>query len=173
MRFVVLIGASGSGKTAIASAIEQRHGDEVQAFYFDRIGVPSVGHMIAECGSGEAWQRAKTFEWMAKLAPLCASGRGLLFEGQTRLSFLADAAKAAGISAYFPILIDCDDETRARRLAVERRQPELADKNMMTWASYLRREATKRQCDILDTSAIDLEQAVAYVMARLRGEDSH
>ena len=172
MRFVVLFGASGSGKTAIASAIDQRYADEVQVFYFDRIGVPSVDRMIAEWGSGEAWQRAKTFEWMAKLAPLCDSGRGLLFEGQTRLSFLAEAARAAGIPTYLPILIDCDDATRARRLRIDRQQPELADETMMTWASHLRRDAKKRGCEILDTSAIDLEQSVAHVMAQLRERDS-
>jgi hypothetical protein len=168
VRFVILIGASGSGKTAIASAIEQRHGDEVRVFYFDRIGVPSVERMIAEYGSGEAWQRAKTLEWMAKLAPLCGSGPGLLFEGQTRLSFLAEAAEAAGIAAYSPILVDCDDETRVRRLSLDRQQVELVNENMMNWANHLRRDAKKRGCDILDTSGIALDQSVAYVMAQLR-----
>ena len=168
MRFVVLIGASGSGKTAIASAIEKRYGDDVRVFYFDRIGVPSVDRMIAECGSGEAWQRAKTFEWMTRLAPLCGSGHGLLLEGQSRLSFLAEAAEAAGITDYSPILVDCDDETRARRLSLDRRQPELVNEEMMTWADYLRRDAKERSCDILDTSRLVLDQCVAYVIARLR-----
>jgi hypothetical protein len=168
VRFVVLIGASGSGKTAIASAIEQRHGDEVRVFYFDRIGVPSVDRMITAYGSGEAWQRAKTLEWMAKLAPLCGSGPGLLLEGQTRLSFLAEAAEATGITAYSPILVDCNDQTRVKRLSLERQQPELVNEEMMNWATYLRRDAKKRGCDILDTSRIALDQSVAYVIAQLR-----
>lgn len=167
MHLVVLIGASGAGKTAIANAIEHRHGHQVQVFYFDKIGVPSVDRMIAEYGSGEAWQRAKTFEWMAQLAPFCKSGHSVLFEGQTRLSFLAEAARAAAITAYTPILIDCDDETRSRRLSLDRQQPDLADETMMNWASYLRGDARKRDCDILDTSGIDLDQSIAYVMARL------
>ncbi len=169
MQFVVLIGASGSGKTAIAKAIEQRHGHQLQVFYFDTIGVPPADRMIGECGSGEAWQRARTFEWMAKLAPLYGPGRGLLFEGQTRLSFLAEAAHAAGIMAYIPILVDCDDVTRARRLCIDRQQPGLITEQMMGWAGYLRREARKHSCDILDTSGIALDECVAYVMARLRG----
>ncbi len=168
MQFVVLTGASGSGKTAIASAIEQLHGNDVQVFYFDRIGVPSVDRMIAEYGSREAWQRAKTFEWMARLAPLWGCGHGLLFEGQTRLSFLAEAAQAAGITAYSPILVDCDDQTRAARLCLQRRQSELANEAMMSWADYLRHDAKERGCDILDSSGIALDQCVAYVIARLR-----
>jgi ABC-type branched-subunit amino acid transport system ATPase component len=143
MRLVVLVGASGSGKTTIANAIDQRYGDDVRVFYFDRIGVPSVDRMVAEYGSGEAWQRAKTFERMAKLAPLCGSGHGVLFEGQTRLSFVAEAAEAAGITGYSPIL--------------------------MNWARYLRREARRSGCQILDTSGIALDQCVACVMAQLRG----
>ncbi len=169
MPFVVLIGASGSGKTTIARAIAQRHADEVEVFCFDQIGVPSAERMIAECGSGEGWQRAKTIEWFVKLAPFSRSGRPLLFEGQTRPSFLAEGAQAAGGLAYLPILLDCDEETRSRRLTVEREQPELANADMMNWARYLRREARRGACEILDTSRLSLEQCIIEVMARLRG----
>jgi adenylate kinase family enzyme len=139
MQFVVLIGASGSGKTTIARAIAQRYADVVDVFHFDGVGVPSAKQMIAEFGSGEAWQRAKTIEWMAKLASLSRSGRGLLFEGQTRLCFLTEGAEAAGGPAYLPILVDCDDETRSRRLSLERDQPELANEAMMNWAPFATR----------------------------------
>jgi len=170
MQFVILIGASGSGKTTIARTIEQRHADEVEVFYFDRIGVPSAKRMIREYGSGEGWQRAKTIEWMARLAPLSRSGRRLLLEGQTRLSFLAEGAAAAGGPAYLPILVDCDDETRWRRLSLGRKQPELANENMMDWARYLRGEAIRCGCEILDTSMLSLEQCISHVMGRLNGD---
>lgn len=52
MAFVVLIGASGSGKTTIARAVAARHGAEAKVFYFDSIIIPSVDEMIRECGSG-------------------------------------------------------------------------------------------------------------------------
>jgi RNase adaptor protein for sRNA GlmZ degradation len=169
MQFVVLIGASGSGKTTIARAIEQRCVDDVEVFYFDRIGVPSAKRMITEYGSGEGWQRAKTIEWMVKLASLSRSGRRLLFEGQTRLSFLAEGAEAAGGLAYLPILVDCDDEIRSRRLSLERKQSELANKNMMDWARHLRGEARRCGCEILDTSMLSLEQCISHVMGRLNG----
>jgi shikimate kinase len=169
MPFVILIGASGPGKTTIARAIAQHHAADVEVFYFDRIGVPPAEQMIAECGSGEGWQRAKTIEWMAKLAPLSRSERPLLFEGQTRLAFLAEGAEAAGGPPYLPILLDCDDETRSRRLTSERKQPELAHADMMNWARYLRREAKRSGCELLDTSTLSLEQCIIHVMARLRG----
>jgi shikimate kinase len=172
MRFVILIGASGSGKTTIARAIAERYADEVEVFYFDQIGVPSAKRMITEYGSGEGWQRAKTIEWMSKLASLSKSGRRVLLEGQTRLRFLAEGAEAAGGPAYLPILVDCDDETRSRRLSLEREQPELANENMMNWARYLRREAEGCGCEILDTSTLSLEQCIIHVMARLRGKPS-
>jgi shikimate kinase len=167
MTLVILTGASGSGKTTIARAIEHRYADEVEVLYFDQIGVPSVEQMIAEYGSGKEWQRARTLEWMAKLAQFAKSGRRLLFEGQTRLSFLEEGASAAGGLAYFPILLDCDDETRSKRLAIERRQPELADEKMMNWARYLRSEAKRRGCEVVDTSSLSLDEGMSYVMAKL------
>jgi shikimate kinase len=167
MPLIILIGASGAGKTTIARAIEHRYADEVEVFYFDRIGVPSAEEMVAGYGSGEGWQRAKTLEWIAKLAQFAERGRALLFEGQTRLSFLEEGALAVGGLVYFPILVDCDDETRSKRLAIERKQPELADENMMDWARYLRSEAKERRCEILNTSSLSLDESVSYVMGRL------
>ncbi len=134
MALVVLVGASGSGKTAIAGAIAARHDVAAKVFHFDSIGVPSREEMARRYGSEEGWQRAETINWMLKLAREADAGAPVLFEGQTRFSFLAKGAEAAGGIAYVPILIDCDDDTRARRLQVERNQPELLTKDMMNWA---------------------------------------
>lgn len=172
MPLVILIGASGAGKTTIARAIGECYSDEVDVFHFDRIGVPSVVRMIAEWGSGEAWQRAKTLEWMASLASLTRSRRSVLFEGQTRLAFLAEGADAAGDLKYWPILIDCADEVRTRRLTAERGQAEFANEEMTNWAHYLRQDARRRGCEILDTSMVSVEQSIAHVIARLRGAAS-
>lgn len=168
MSLVILIGASGAGKTTIARAIAERFADEVAVFHFDRIGVPSVEQMVAEYGSGEAWQRAKTLGWMAKLAPLARARRRALFEGQTRLAFLAEGAEAAGSLDYWPILVDCDDDTRIRRLTADRAQPELAHEEMMSWARWLRRDAKRRGCQILTTSAMAMDECVAHVLGRVR-----
>lgn len=171
MPLVILTGASGAGKTTIAEAIEHRHGQEFGVFYKDRIGIPSVQEMIDKFGSVEGWQRAATLEWMAQLSPLLALGRSVLFEGQSRFSFLIEAVEHAGITSYVTILADCDDETRTRRLAVDRGQPDLANTDMMNWANFLRDEALAYGCEILDTSALTLEQAIDRVLWYLRGNN--
>jgi shikimate kinase len=99
-----LIGASGSGKTTIAQAIAERLLDNVEVLFFDRIGVPGFEDMVREYGSREAWQRAKTIEWMSTLTKIAETGRKVVFEGQTRLTFLAEGAAAADWSDYIPIV---------------------------------------------------------------------
>lgn len=165
MSLIVLTGASGSGKTAIAKAIAARFAGEIDVHHFDDIGVPPLFQMTAEYGSPAGWQRAMTFKWLESLAEAQRAGRNQLLEGQMRLAFLEEAAAAAGI-AYLPLLADCDDETRTHRLAIERRQPELANAEMMIWASFLRREAVAKKCAILDTSRLLLDESVRAVVER-------
>ncbi|MGG6898700.1 hypothetical protein [Rhizobium sp. BR 315] len=59
------------------------------------------------------------------------------------MSFIAEAAAAANIDDYKLLLIDCDEEIWAQRLMIGRSQPELANADMMSWAAYLRSEATR------------------------------
>jgi shikimate kinase len=163
MGFIILTGASGSGKTAIAEAIASRYSENVDVYHFDRVGVPSPKEMIANYGSTEAWQLAKTHEWMVKIAANRRTARHILFEGQMRCSFVLEAAAAAGIAEFILILVDCDDATRARCLTLERRQPDLANPTMMSWARYLRNEAHQLHCTILDTTVLSLEEYVKQI----------
>ena len=169
MAFVVLVGASGSGKTTIAREIADRYGSAAKVFHFDSIGVPPVEEMIRQHGTGEAWQRAKTIDWMQRIAREAKASPRILFEGQTRFTFLKEGAAAAGGLAYAPMLVDCDDDTRRRRLEQERGQPELANADMMNWARHLRRAAAHHGCEIRDTTALSLEDSVERVTRRLEG----
>jgi dephospho-CoA kinase len=171
-RLIVLTGASGSGKAAIADAIETRRPGLAEVFRFDRIGVPSPEERVKSWGSGGAWQRAMTLTWMARIAALRGSNRPVLFEGQMRLAFVQEGLKSAGIADAQVILLDCDDETRMHRLVAHRKQPELANPTMMNWAALLRREAQAGGYDVLNTSNISLEEAVEHVCALLRGQVS-
>jgi RNase adaptor protein for sRNA GlmZ degradation len=169
MRLVILTGASGSGKTAIADAIKVGHPKLADVLHFDSIGVPSPEAMVAGWGSGEDWQRASTSAWMTRIAAMSDQRRAVLFEGQMRLAFLRESVAAAAIADFSVMLIDCDDETRTRRLVSTRHQPDLANARMMNWAAHLRREAQESGCEILDTSQAPLEASVAHVRLRLAG----
>ena len=96
MALVVMTGASVSGKTAIAEAIEASH-RSIAVFRFDTIGVPSPEAMAA-FGSGHqpggAWQRAMTFKWIERIAPMVLAGKAVLFEGQMRIAFIHEALAA-------------------------------------------------------------------------------
>jgi hypothetical protein len=100
--------------------IAERPADEVEVLYFDQIGAPPVEQVVTECGSGEAWQRAKTLEWMARGSPRTRSERPALLEGQAQLSFLAEGAQSldrgAGVSVSGrPSFISDSFGSRVRR----------------------------------------------------------
>ena len=163
MRLVILTGASGSGKTAIAQAIASERVPVAEILRFDSIGVPPAEAMVAGWGSPEGWQRAKVFEWITRISAMRELDRPVLFEGQMRLAFLREALASAGILAARIVLVDCDDATRTHRLTWERRQPELANPTMMSWAAHLRREAQEIDCEILDTTGVSLKSSVDQV----------
>lgn len=168
MRLVVLTGASGSGKTAIAQAIASQRPSVAEVLRFDSIGVPSAHAMIAGWGSSEAWQRAMTLDWMARISAMRELDRPVLFEGQMRLAFLQEGILSAGLAGTRIILVNCNDATRLHRLTTERRQPELAAPTMMSWAAYLRREAQEAKCEILDTTEVSLSSSVERVRSYLQ-----
>ena len=165
MSLVVLTGASGSGKTTIALLLQRAH-PEFAVFRFDTIGVPSA-EVMASFGEGHqpggSWQRAMTREWVARIAGVVGSGRGVLFEGQMRIAFIREALAEQNLTGARVMLADCDDVTRTRRLTHDRTQPELADENMMGWARYLRDEAAEAGYEVLDTGRLTPEQSVAHI----------
>jgi hypothetical protein len=123
---------------------------------------------VGERSLGLSWANLVLSIVASLPAPLCGKWEYAFSNfDRCRLSFLADGAAAAGGLTYRPILIDCDDETRSKRLTIDRGQPELANKEMMNWARYLRHSARIEGCDILDTSSISLNESVLYVSARL------
>ena len=83
IKLVILTGASASGKTTISKNIAAKAAPIINCLYFDSIGVPSPEQMIAEFGSGENWQRAKTFEWIKRIQEeFLSKGKLVLFDGQ-------------------------------------------------------------------------------------------
>jgi hypothetical protein len=168
--FVILTGASGSGKTTIALEIEKEH-PEIAVFRADTVGVPSA-EVMASYGTGHqpggAWQRAFTLQWIERIAPVVASGRPVLFEGQMRLAFIQEALEIQGISHARVVLVECDDQTRTARLTHDRRQPELANESMMGWSKYLHEEAVEFGYEVLDSGAMTLAESMKRIVRYLR-----
>jgi adenylate kinase family enzyme len=166
---VVLTGASGSGKTTIALEIE-RANREYDVFRFDTIDVPSADVMAtfgARHQPGGAWQRATTLQWFEWIAPIVASGRRVLFDGQMRIAFIREALDLHDIPNVHVILVECDDSTRDFRLVHDRREPELANESMKSWSRYLHGEALEAGIEILDTTRKTVADNVAHVIKYL------
>jgi hypothetical protein len=107
-----------------------------------------------------------TVEWMVRIARE-RDDLPVLFEGQMRLSFIAEGLATAGITEARIVLVHCDDATRTHRLHNERNQPHLANPDMMHWARFLRAEAEAGGCEVLDTSKMSIDESVEYVCERL------
>ena len=119
--------------------------------------------MISEFGSGEAWQRAKTTEWMKRIARITRNEARVVLEGQMRISFIEEAVVSAGIRDARIILVDCSDEARNHRLRADRAQPELANATMTSWARFLRDEARRSGYEIIDTSELAPDACVERI----------
>lgn len=161
-----VIGASGSGKTTALKRYENAMPHNCTLIHFDSIGIPSFEEMEKEFGSIEEWQRMKTIEWVKKLAHEELLSSNVIFDAQIRPSFIAEACQLQSID-YRIVLFDCDDTERKKRL-IGRGQPELADENMMNWASFLRRECQKHRHKIIDNSHLSPDQTFQFFNKWLR-----
>lgn len=161
-----LIGASGSGKTTATRELERRGLANFKILYFDSIGVPSIEEMEAKYGGPEEWQKVKTIEWVRVIKRDFLPNTHVLFDGQTRPSFIEKACHKNGIKEFEVILFDCSDEERRQRL-IARGQANLADENMMNWAKYLRKECQDRGYLIFDNTPMQIEETASWLLAYL------
>jgi hypothetical protein len=129
--------------------------------------------MIAGWGSGEAWQRAMTLEWMKRLSKIDLANIPVLFEGQARFTSLKEGLSLANILHAHLVLVDCDDATRTVRLMENRNQPELANPTMMNWASFLRQEASDGGHEVLDTSRMPIDASADRIETLLLGKGNN
>jgi RNase adaptor protein for sRNA GlmZ degradation len=169
---LVVTGASGTGKTSAVRALEARGMDGVRCFYFDSVGVPSPEVMERDFGGGEQWQAHATAEWLSRLEALSQDIRVAVLDGQTRPSFVFDAAKSAPASDLHVVLLDCSAEARSERLRGPRRQPELANDRMTSWAAYLRGQADARGLPIIDTTNLTVDELADELEALIRSIDA-
>jgi hypothetical protein len=156
---IVVTGASGSGKTATVRALEARDLPGVRCHYFDTVGVPPIDNMYRDFGSPEQWQAITTQRWLDRMSADPGNADVHVLEGQTRPSFVRDAAERARISLVRLVLLDCVASVRHTRLAGLRGQPELSNPQMDCWAAYLRGQADALNLPVIDTTRLGIDAA--------------
>jgi len=164
-KIIFVTGASGSGKTTIVKKLQRIAPNNLQFCYFDSIGVPSSENMIKEYGSAEEWQRQTTKRWVEDIKNKYLLTSSVVFDGQMRIAFISEACKLNHVDMYEVVLFDCSDDERRKRL-IERGHPELANKDMVDWAAYLRGEAKRDpRVQIIHTTNLAVERAVEKLQA--------
>ena len=155
---LVVMGASGAGKTAAVRSLDARARPHVRCSYFDAIGVPSLDVMARQFGGPEGWQADATERWIARLTESTERDVVHVLEGQTRPCFVVDAARGRPASVTM-VLLDCSPGVRQARLS-QRGQPELATPRMEQWAAYLRGQAGALGLPVINTDALAIQEVV-------------
>lgn len=153
---LLLTGSSGCGKTYLCQELKA-YIDSSRAVihHFDSIGVPPHGQMIAEFGSGEAWQRAKTHEWIGRLIEI-EDKVLVIFEGQYNPHFAIEALARFEVENWAMAVVTCEQVIWEQRLRGLRGQAFLITDAMRNWARVLREETERLGGSVIDTSASDL-----------------
>jgi len=161
-RIIWLTGASGVGKTTLLQNLKEKYSSNPawEFLKFDSIGVPSKEEMARDYGSGENWQRVKTYEWVGKMTDGFSDKEMLIMDGQANLEFIKQGFEKQNFTNYQIILIDCAQESMVKRLVDERQQAWLASEDMKNWLKFLRSQAEKFGAPIIDTSKLDKIQTM-------------
>lgn len=157
-----LTGASGVGKTTLLSSLKEKHSSKGtwEFLKFDSIGIPSNEDMVKEYGSGENWQRAKTYEWIEKMVKGYPDKELIVMDGQANLEFIKTGFQKQNFKNYQIVLVDCEWDIMVRRLVDERQQAWLASEDMKNWLKFLRKQAQDFGVTIIETSHTTPSQIV-------------
>lgn len=132
----LLFGSSAAGKTAALNGVRGRMPD-LAIHDFDEIRVPADVDL--------AWRHRAIETWLRRALDLQSDGQDLLLAGQLPLGEVLAAPSASQLEAVSACLLDCDDETRVRRIRA--RGPEWLDcvpgelQDHLNWAEWMRHHA--------------------------------
>jgi len=166
-KLIFILGASGSGKTSNVKNIESKNQDNYYFVYFDQPGVPSENEVIRKHGGWEKWGLQRINDLVKKIKEEYIENRVTIFDVQNKPENIENVCKEFGISNYTVILLDCSDKERKNRL-IQRNQPHLINDSLLTWAQFLRDEATHRGYIIIDNTELTVEEGFKKVEGKVR-----
>ena len=162
---LVVVGASGAGKTTLVARLAALALPGVGCYHFDTIGISSADD--ARFASGEAFQTWALDQWVARLARNEDGVRVAVLDASVRPSAVRAAFARHGVGSGEVVLVDCDYGERNARLRGPRGQPELAHAQMDCWAAYLRGQADALELPVLDTTGRSPEESLHALQERV------
>ena len=134
----LLFGASCSGKTTILKELRGR-ATGLAIHDHDEIGVPFA--------PDTAWRQRTIEEWLQRVLAYQARGVDVVLAGQTPFAELLAEPSAPLLDGAAGCLVDCDDETRNRRLdEVAVTNPRsYSRESHFSWAALMRRHVVDPQ----------------------------
>src|SRR5206468_12245477 len=94
---LVVVGASGAGKTTLVRELERRRLPAVGCYYFDSIGIPSAEEIATRFGDGLAFQDWALDEWLRRLTRNDDRVRVAVLDAQVRPSSVRQALARHGV----------------------------------------------------------------------------
>ena len=157
---LVLIGASGAGKTTLVRRLTELGLDGVRCSHSDDELLPSPEELAARFSDGEAFQAWVLDTWLGRVDCGGEDVRVAVLDTQARPATVQAALARHGFSRGSALLVDCHAGERNARLCGPRGQPELANAQMDDWAEYLRRQADALGVPRLDTTGRELDDCL-------------
>jgi energy-coupling factor transporter ATP-binding protein EcfA2 len=162
---LVVVGASGAGKTTLVGQLAALGLPGVGCYQFDTIGIPTADD--PRFANGEAFQTWALDQWIARLARNEDGLRVAVLDASVRPSAVRAAFAQHGVTHGEVVLVDCDYAERNARLRGPRGQPELATAQMDCWAAYLRGQADALGLPVLDTTRESPEESLPALRERV------
>lgn len=164
---LVVMGASGAGKTTLVGGIAELNLPGVVCHHFDTIGVPSEEEIVARFGNGWAYQDWGLDQWLTRFVRNEDGVRLAVLDAQVRPSAVRDAFVRHRITRGRMVFVDCAPAERNARLRGPRNQPELANAQMDGWAAYLRGQADALGVPVINTTGETPESALPALRAQV------